>query len=313
MRYRIYATLFQIILLNCNSTIETITSKIIPIPFPNDSTIAFITDSKELGLHVATYYIHEEIVFHLSRGTFDTDVCWSTDKKNIYYTKINRVENKFQIWKMRFDGSNKQAITPSHISCTAPQVSLDGQYLVFTAKIGGLSQIIITDTTGGNWNQLTNIDAIPHINKAVFYLPGWVPDNQHILFTYHHYLPDQYMPPHLGMINRYTKEITCFNEVDTLYPHHAQWSPTREEIIFVGNTFPGDQIYRMNADQTNLIKLTTSSCIADFPDWSSDGERIVFHQTEEDESEAIWKINRDGSNKKRLISQNNQIYSTPCW
>ncbi|MBD3288295.1 hypothetical protein GF337_05785 [candidate division KSB1 bacterium] len=261
----IFNIILLLVFLNCNSDVDLIASKDSSISIPDDSTIAFIITNKEYLFHVATYYTSEDKLFHLSKGIFDTDVCWSKEKKYLYYTKYNKDENKYQIWKMRFDGSEKRAITPFSISCTSPQISPNGQKLSFCAEIENYNQIIITDTAGGNWYQLTSSEIIPNANKALFNLPSWVSDGQHILTTYHHYIEEHYSHPKLAKINIYNKNITFFNKIDSLYPHHAKWSPIYEEILFVGKALPGDQIYRINSDQTNLIKLT-DSFIAGSPD-----------------------------------------------
>lgn len=215
---------------------------------------------------------------------------------------------------MKFDGSNKRVITPDNISCTCPQVSPDGKSLTFMAEINNLYQIIITDTTGNCWHQLTNSKMIPGISKAGFYLPSWAPDGVSVIFNYHDNIPDQYNPPHLAMMNIHSKEITFFAKIDTLYPHHARISPKFNELIFVGKGIPGDQIYRINIDQTNLVKLS-DSFIAGFPDWSSDGERIIFVQKMNsiEEPDAIWVMNRDGSEKRKLISREGYLCSMPDW
>lgn len=301
-----------VVVVVCDSNIKNVDSISIDIPPPNDSTVVFITSDDTFGFHVAAYYSHS--IINLTSGIFDTDVCWTPDKKNIFYTSFNREHNFFQIWKMKYDGSDKQPVTPTNISCTSPQVSPNGEFLVFTAKNDNISQIIITDTLGNNWHQLTNSKMIPGIRSASFYLPSWAPDGVSVIFNYYDNIPDQYNPPHVAMMNILSNEITFFTKIDTMYPHHARISPKFNELIFVGNAIPGDQIYRINIDQTNLVKLS-DSFIAGFPDWSSDGERIIFVQKMNsiEEPDAIWVMNRDGSEKRKLISREGYLCSMPDW
>ena len=228
--------------------------------------------------------------------------------------KSNTDLDVFQIWKMKFNGSNKHLITPENISCTSPRISPNGQKLLFTVEINNLYQIIISDTLGNNWHQITDTNIIPNVSEATFYLPSWVPDGENIIFTYHDYIPYQYMPPHLAIMNINSQEVTLFTKIDTLFPHHAKISPKLNELIFVGKGLPGDQLYLINTDQTNLVKLTNSFIVKDC-DWSVDGEKIIFSQTTEsiDEPYSIWVMNRDGSQKRKIISTEESSCLSPDW
>ena len=68
-------------------------------------------------------------------------------------------------------------------------------------------------------------------------------------------------------------------------------------------------IYIMDADGTNVKRLTNTPAVALPPLWSPDGKKIAFQSSFEDErnhnsegavSTALYVINADGTNLKRL-------------
>ena len=83
----------------------------------------------------------------------------------------------------------------------------------------------------------------------------------------------------------------------------------RGKIVFAN----GDdhEIYVMNADGTNPVKLTNDPGYHGAPDWSPDGTRIAFHSTRSGNYD-IYVMNADGSDVRRLTSNSvNDV--CPAW
>lgn len=306
--------LMDIIFWNCDSKIEPFSKFSEKLPPPNDSTIVFVTIGGGFGWHIAVSYDYKKI-YNLSLGIFDINAYWSPDKKWLVYNRIIPEQgDNLQLWRMQFDGSSKDGIITSKYYCSAAKISLDGSKIVFTAK-DSLWQIMICDINGKNVQQLTAKNMISWIKECWFDQPSWSSDGQNILFTYGPFEPDSNNSFFFGLasINLITKAMTFYSAVDSMNAHHAQWSPVREEIIFVGKAYPGEQIYRINVDGSNLIKLT-NSFMAFFPDWSSDGERIVYDQLDElGGKRSIWVMDRNGNNKRKLISIEGHDCTQPVW
>jgi Tol biopolymer transport system component len=78
------------------------------------------------------------------------------------------------------------------------------------------------------------------------------------------------------------------------------------------NTF---EIFVMNSDGTNDIRLTNNNSFDGSPRWSPDGNRIVYssdaHQTDKWE---IYIMNSDGTNAKRITNSPSGITAIdPVW
>lgn len=81
---------------------------------------------------------------------------------------------------------------------------------------------------------------------------------------------------------------------------HPAWSPDGSKIAYAATRSGNWDIYVVNADGSNVTRLTTDPAIDDSPDWSPDGKQIVFSSTRGDGWRDIYVMDVDGTNVKRL-------------
>ena len=84
------------------------------------------------------------------------------------------------------------------------------------------------------------------------------------------------------------------------------WSPDGSKIAFVKTTYYNQGsnwgvIWVMNADGSNMVKLTDDTEKLNSPAWSPDGNKIVFVGPVNKSD--IWVMNADGSNKINLTNK----------
>jgi Tol biopolymer transport system component len=72
-----------------------------------------------------------------------------------------------------------------------------------------------------------------------------------------------------------------------------------EKIVFVSDRDGNDEIYVMNADGSNVVRLTDNPAEDGAPAWSPDGRKIAFI-SDRDFSSDIFVMNADGSNVVKL-------------
>ena len=89
----------------------------------------------------------------------------------------------------------------------------------------------------------------------------------------------------------------------------AAWSPDGTRIAFArmaDNTSFPLAIHLINADGTNLVRISPAGVLDDTPDWSPDGQRIAFTnqdiQNPTPPGTQVWVMNADGTNRVRLTT-----------
>ena len=83
------------------------------------------------------------------------------------------------------------------------------------------------------------------------------------------------------------------------------------KIAFVSQTDGNGEIYVMNADGSNLSRLTNHSAWDTAPTWSPYGSRIAF-QSDRDGNQEIYVMNADGTNVTRL-TDSPDLDIEPAW
>ncbi|HLK59086.1 MAG TPA: hypothetical protein VKU00_21170 [Chthonomonadaceae bacterium] len=174
----------------------------------------------------------------------------------------------------------------------------------------GNSEIYVMNADGSNQTRLTN-------NPATDHVPVWSPDGSKIAFISNRDGNDE-----IYVMNADGSKPTRLTYPDTggkpTFPWNPVWSPDGSKIAFErfldGNSvglYNGNlEIYVMNADGSNLTRLTHSSATDESPTWSPDGSKIAFNRFYSGHS-GIYVMNADGSNQKQLTD--NPQDNSPAW
>ena len=89
------------------------------------------------------------------------------------------------------------------------------------------------------------------------------------------------------------------------------------KIAFTSDRDGNREIYVMNSDGTNQVRLTNNPGADDFPAWSPDGLRLAFLSQNSDGSYVIKLMNADGTGQKELtpvrFNGNFDPYEGPRW
>jgi len=99
-----------------------------------------------------------------------------------------------------------------------------------------------------------------------------------------------------------------------LEPQHPDISPNGTRILFHHVRGAGDDdlndIYIMNADGSNPTPLTSGDWQDGYPAWSPDGTEIAFASDRDGGTTAVWIMDADGSDARKLVSFPSW---TPAW
>jgi TolB protein len=105
-------------------------------------------------------------------------------------------------------------------------------------------------------------------------------------------------------------EVTQLTFNTGVYDVSPDWSPDGEQIAYVSNLSGVAEIYVMDADGSNQLKLTEiGNCWT--PQWSPDGTKIAF-RCRPDDSNLIFTMNPDGSEQTQITPPEISGYD-PYW
>ncbi len=103
---------------------------------------------------------------------------------------------------------------------------------------------------------------------------------------------DRGLPTELNRITR-----------DSLYSEaEAVFSPDGSRIAFISDRDGNVELYVMNADGTDLRRLTSTPGVEGSPSWTADGRQIVYASNATGNFQ-IWVIDADGSDPRQLTQE----------
>jgi len=306
--------LFCVLTIACDTQIEELTISTKPISLPDRLTFVYQSSSHAgiKGWHLVLFSLNNNATYKLTSGPFDIIPAWSPDKREIYFTRGIPPNPNLRIWKMRYNGDSKRALTPPDKNCGDPKVSPDGRSIAFISNTGKRWDIFVMDTSGNNWQQITSSSTVPSYEVTTFGYPSWAPDSKRLIFAFHR---SDINKGGLAVLDLKSNSFRHLSDLDSLKPYSPEWSPTHEEFVFVGiiNDGKGPKIFRSNASGGNIVQLT-DSWGSSAPDWSLDGKEIAYESQDSLKGYiTIWIMDRDGTNKRKLIDVPGVDVTEPAW
>lgn len=263
-----------------------------------------------------------------------------TGKKGIFLTKIAfscDKTGKKEIYTMNFDGSEVRQITKNRSISVGASWSPDGKKLAFsvfnrhsdntknidlfdynfnTGAMRLLSnrkginsgasyhpnghQLALTLSYGGNPDiYLLNIDSrkTTQLSHSVGFDvdPNFSPDGSKIAFV----------SSRAGKPMVYTMSTSNPSDVKRItyagqYNATPNWSPDGKKIVFAGWIDSHFDIFTVTADGTKIERFTKDEGNNEDPSFSPDGSMIAFSSNRARNEKAIYIMNSDGTNVKRL-------------
>jgi Tol biopolymer transport system component len=232
-------------------------------------------------------------------------------------------EESSQIFSVARPGAKARKLTTGGNGFN-PDYSPDGQRIVFERRFGGVKpDAIITMGSDGSSPALVSTICVadPCLGDNS---PAWSPDGSRFVFerAFGPIVDDQAS----GGLDLVVTNADGSSEqvLPRLWqgrePHDAQWSPdgTRIAVNMVNSTAKprnGSAIYVLNADGSDLHRITPRRLNAGSPDWSPNGRRIAFNSSYEGEAAVeIYTVRPNGSGLGRVRKEPKDSFSfEPTW
>jgi Tol biopolymer transport system component len=184
---------------------------------------------------------------------------WSPDGTRIAF--VARAAGAFRIFVAKPDGTGKVRLTTQSEGSAdrSPAWSPDGTRVAFVSdRDGGFPEVYTMNADGTGQNRLT-------ANVFVDGNPSWSPDGTRILVE--RCCPDG--TSEIVAIDVATHAETNLTNTASSMEFDPVWSPDGTRIAFVAFPVGGDNIdvWTMNADGTNLLRLTNDPAADLSPDW----------------------------------------------
>ncbi len=159
-----------------------------------------------------------------------------------------------EIYLMASDGSNQRRLTSNSIVDDFPAWSPDGSQILFSSNRTGNADLYLMDTTGQISDRLTN-NADTEVDIS------WSPDGSQIVFSV---LGEDNVADILvlDLTNNQTTMLT-----DGGLNFSPTWSPDGHYIAFISDRNGGQDIYIVEADGSNVQRITQTTELELFVRW----------------------------------------------
>jgi TolB protein len=199
------------------------------------------------------------------------------------------------IYKIRSDGSEFQALTNDAFAQGMPAWSPDGQWIAFASAERGTWDIYLMRPDGSHVQRLTNFGNA--------WNPSWSPDSQWIWFS--HAIDDY-------TFKSYRIRPNGNDLQETKIPGSAlSWSPNGADVAYAFSaTRQGSNIFKSSLLDQNQQQLTDLPGVNSHPSWSPDGQWLVFA----DHQGLLRKVSAKGGEAEIINMKNGSCTaSSPSW
>jgi Tol biopolymer transport system component len=289
------------------------TSKDLPVVWsPDGRKIAFQSNRTGAG----DIYVMNSDGSGLTRLTTSTYAdqapSWSPDSQRIAFT--SKRDGNFDVFVMNADGTNQVNITRTASPEYDPMWSPTENKIAFRSLRDGVTKHYVMNADGTNQIRLTGA----RVDESYM---DWSPDGKKVAFASYFFTPNYEEHYDVWVANADGSSAANLLPITPYYgggDFEPDWSPDGKTLAIGSTRYNGSpygftELYTINPDGSNPVRLTFSSMGNVGVQWSPGGDRMVFmRDAASNYTYEIFIMNADGSNPVRLMTNTVDDYD-PVW
>lgn len=215
----------------------------------------------------------------------------------ILYASTPQNVRKWDLFTIDADGSGLRQLTDTPEGERHPSWSPDGQKILFTSgSVMTNIDIFVMDADGGNRRRLT--EHPERDRRAV-----WSPDGETIAFV----------SQRDGSVSIWLMDPDGGNMRKLVEGRSPAWSPDSQKITYTSSAIDdNDEIYIIDADGSNQLRLTNNKKYDWFSAWSPNGRSIAY-DSEQFGGQELMLMNIDGGARTRITIAEKTYEQEPDW
>lgn len=183
-----------------------------------------------------------------SSGIWDQFPRWSPDGTRIVFSRVVQYPGISRVCVVNADGTGSVQISGSSDNDWGPDWSPDGTRIACYSYVGGHAELYTMNPDGSGRQRITNSVS----DKTC---PRWSPDGTSLAYMVTN---TNWSPASIHVINVDGTADAALTD-STFNNYHPAWSPDGSRIVFSSNRSGIQQIHSMNADGSDLQRLTFST------------------------------------------------------